>query len=57
MVWVPQYMNNASSEGSQRTFRLEFIVYDPGTRNTKRKVTSSPVMLVEFQGNPLNMAE
>ena len=50
-------MNNASSEGSQRTFRLEFIVYDPGTRNTKRKVTSTPVMLVEFQGNPLNMAE
>ena len=47
-------MNNASSEGSQRTFRLEFIAHDPGMRNTRHKVTSSPVMLVEFQGNPLN---
>ena len=36
MVWVPQYLSNASSEVFQWTFRLEFIVHDPGMRNMRR---------------------
>ena len=36
MVWVPQYLSNASSEVFQWTFRLEFIVHDHGMRNMRR---------------------
>ena len=56
-VWVPRYLNIALCEGFQGTFGLEFIVHDPRMKNTRRKVTSSPVMLVdlEFRGDPIKM--
>ena len=28
MVWVTQYLNDASSEGSQQTFRLELVAFN-----------------------------